>query len=146
MACAFDTGELFDVEMDEFAWGGALVALDGRRRREQQAIAMTAEEARDDGFGEFGGPGDPEARELAEAQGEDAGDAKWMGGARRGLRPGRAVLQTGGTLRAEPGEPFRCSVPKMVRGVETCHHQNPYGTNTSRLRPHDGGGASGNPS
>jgi hypothetical protein len=33
----------------------------------------------------------------------------------------------------------------MVRFTEMCHHQKIYGTNTTQLRPHDGGGASGDP-
>ena len=45
MTGAFEAGELLNVEVDEFAWVGAFIALDRRRRGELgQAKAMTAQE------------------------------------------------------------------------------------------------------
>ena len=107
VAGARDAGELLDVEVEEFAWVGALVALDWRRRGELgEALAVAAQEAGDGGLGELGGAGDLEARELATAQGEHAGDAQWVGGSGGTFGARTAVEETGGPFVPEAGEPL----------------------------------------
>ena len=108
------------LEVDEFAWECAFVTLDRRRRRElREAVAMPAQEARDGGLGELGGASDLEARQLAAAQSEDAGDAQRVSGSGGTLGPGRTILEPGGSLGAEAGEPF---VGAALRDPEARRH------------------------
>ena len=83
VAEAFDAGQLFDVEMNEFARRGTLVALDGRWWGElSEAEAMPAQQAGDGGFGQLGGVSDLKAWKLAQTQREHAGHAQRVGGSR----------------------------------------------------------------
>ena len=78
---AFDASELLDVKVNEFARHRALVALDGRWWGELgEAVAMAVQQAGDSGLGQLGGVGDLKARELAQTQGEHAGDPQRVGG------------------------------------------------------------------
>jgi hypothetical protein len=80
-AWADDAGELFDVEMDEFAWESALVAADGQRRFQgAETSGVAAEQTGNGGFGEFGGACDLEGWEFTASQGEDPGHAERVGG------------------------------------------------------------------
>ena len=81
VAWAHDAGEFLDVEVEEFAGVGTLVAHDGRWWGELlQAVAMAAQQARDGSLAEFGGTGDLEARQLAATQGQHAGHPQRVGG------------------------------------------------------------------
>ena len=107
VAGALDAGELFDVEVDEFARVGAFVALDRRRWGElREAVAVPVEEAGDGGLGELGSAGDLEAGPLAAAQGEHARDPQRVGGAGGTLGSRRAVLESGEPLGAKAGQPL----------------------------------------
>ena len=122
MAGAFDAGEFLDVEVEQFTRVGAFVTQDRRRRGKLcQAEALPTQKARDGGLGELGGASDLEARQLAPAQGEDAGDAQRVGLARPPapscpfrLRGGSGrtfgargtIRQTGESLGPEAGEPL----------------------------------------
>jgi hypothetical protein len=88
MTGALDAGEFLDVEVDEFAWMGALVAADWERRRKlSQAWAMEAKETRNGGFGEVGGASDLKAGEATSAQGEHTCDPQRMSSAGRTAWP-----------------------------------------------------------
>jgi hypothetical protein len=83
VARADDAGEFLDVEVNELAWAGALVALDRWWRGELgEAEAVPAEQTGDGGLGELGSAGDLKAWELSEAQCEHAGDPQRMSGAK----------------------------------------------------------------
>ena len=106
VAGAHDAGELLDVEMEQIARVCALVAADGRRRRESgQPRRVAAQQAGDGGLGELGGTGDLEARQLAAAQGQDARDAQGVdgpGGTIGGANCGRAARRALGTEAGQP--------------------------------------------
>ena len=122
MAWAHDAGELFDIEMDEFARMLALIAAEGRRRLEGgELFGVAAQEARNRGPRDLGGAGDLEARQLAAAQRQDgspvhlpplvpsassAGDAERVGGFGGTFGTRTAITQTGVPLGAEAREPF----------------------------------------
>ncbi len=63
MADALDAGELLDIEVEEFAWVCAFVALDRWRLGElREALSIAAQEAGDTSLGEFSRGSDPGAR------------------------------------------------------------------------------------
>ena len=87
MTRTFDASEFLDVEVNEFAWGGPFIALDRWWWRElSQPKTMTAQQAGDRGFGEFGRTGDLKAWEPSEAERKHPSHPQRMSGAGRAKR------------------------------------------------------------
>ena len=108
MAEALDAGELLNIEVDEFARSGPLVAAQ-RWRRLQGAQALetvAAQQTRDGGLGELGLAGDLEAWQFATAQSQDAGDAEAVGGSGGTFGARTAVLESGEAPGAEASKPL----------------------------------------
>ena len=107
VARAHDASEFLDVEMEEVARMLALVADDGRRRRErEQTCGVTVQEARHGSLGELGRASDLEARQPAAAQSQDACDAQRVGGFGGTFWARRAIGKAGGALGAEASQPL----------------------------------------
>ena len=107
VARADDAGELFDVEMDEFARLRAFVAADRQRGLEGgELVRMTAEEARDTGLGKLGRARNLEAWQLAASQSQDTSDAEAVSAARRRLGARRAILEPWEAFCVKAREPL----------------------------------------
>ena len=98
-ARAIKTAELLDIEVEEFAWGGAFVAPRGRFGRIQRGEpieVMTAQDAGESGLGDRENHHDLSVGTSLAAQSEDLGFELRSGFARLTMRHGRTIDQASG--------------------------------------------------
>jgi hypothetical protein len=117
-ADAMDAGKLFNVEMEEIAGVGALVANDRHRRKKITPAVESgaAQQAGDGGAGKAGTAGDLDAGELLTAQGDDLLLAQERGRLAQPLGPGGTILESNGPTQTKTSQPLGDRAPTHPEG------------------------------